>query len=172
MNARKNAGFSLTEMLTTVGISGILAATALPSFDGLIADSRLDAASDRLISAVTLARSEAITRNAPVSICKSSGSACTVGGDWGDGWIVFVDLDGNGLRNTATEALVYVEQDQLPDTLSFSEVNYTTAITYRADGSVANTGNIGVCTAEHGGINIAISAVGRAAKNTVAPESC
>jgi len=47
-----------------------------------------------LISALHVARSEAIKLNTSVGVCESSdGASCASTGDWSDGWIVFVDGD-------------------------------------------------------------------------------
>jgi type IV fimbrial biogenesis protein FimT len=81
----KTAGFTLFELLVSITILAILATLAVPSFTGFIADQRVKAASFDLMSALTLARSEAIKRNAsaatPVNLVPS-------GGSWANGWTV------------------------------------------------------------------------------------
>ena len=53
-----------------------------------------------------LARSEAVKRNGRVVVCKSGdGQACATSGSWQQGWIVFADLDGNGVRAAAEPVL-------------------------------------------------------------------
>jgi type IV fimbrial biogenesis protein FimT len=57
------------------------------------ADAR-NRALNTFVTAVQLARSEAIKRADEVALCKSGGgSRCTSGGEWGPGWLVFVNLD-------------------------------------------------------------------------------
>lgn len=75
------AGFSLIELLVTIAILGILTSLALPSFRGFVAGQRIKTASFDLMSMLTLARSEALKRNANVTLSGLGGSmVITVGG--------------------------------------------------------------------------------------------
>jgi type IV fimbrial biogenesis protein FimT len=104
---KKNSGFTLTELMVTLAIVGIIATVGGPSLKAFIQGSQLVSSSNELISALHVARSEAIKLNSRVTICESSnGTACATTGDWSNGWIVFVDadglLDGTGAPCTAT----------------------------------------------------------------------
>jgi type IV fimbrial biogenesis protein FimT len=87
-------GFTLTEALLVVLIVSVSIALAIPAYRDL----RLDLARSRELNgwlqSIHLARSEAIKRNAVVSICPSGdGASCTVPpGDWTAGRIVFANL--------------------------------------------------------------------------------
>ncbi|WP_433851149.1 GspH/FimT family pseudopilin [Stenotrophomonas nitritireducens] len=84
----KGAGFTLIELMVTVAVLAIIATIAVPAMQGLIAANRLSAASTELVTALQLARSEAIRRNAPVTVCASDdGTNCENSTDWGR-WIV------------------------------------------------------------------------------------
>ena len=84
---RDSAGFTLIELLVAISVLGIVLALAIPSFDGVVARSKLRAVANDLAASAYLARSEAIKRNTVVRLCSSSdGSTC--GGSWSDGWIV------------------------------------------------------------------------------------
>ena len=72
---------------------GILLAIAVPSFQEVTLNSKLDSVSSRFVASANLARSEAIKRNAQVTLCTPSsatGSSCagTSSGGWGTGWII------------------------------------------------------------------------------------
>lgn len=78
----RNAGFTLIELLITIAILGILAAVGTPSLQFLIATNRLKSAATDMHTMLVLARSEAVKRNADVTLTPVSAS------DWSQGWSV------------------------------------------------------------------------------------
>ncbi|MBB3008878.1 GspH/FimT family pseudopilin [Cupriavidus alkaliphilus] len=74
-------GFTLIELLCALSVLAILAVAAAPSFATLIAGQRVRSASLDLASALVLARSEAVKRNATVSLAPA-------GAAWTAGWTV------------------------------------------------------------------------------------
>ncbi len=85
-------GFTLIELMVTLAVLAIVVAMAAPSFNSMIANNRSSGMATELTAALNFARSEAIKRVKPVSICPSSdGVACLTGADWPKGWLVFVD---------------------------------------------------------------------------------
>ncbi len=82
------AGFTLIELMVALAVLAIIAAIAVPAMQGLIAANRLSGASTELVTALQVARSEAIRRNAPVTVCGSAdGASCANTTDWSR-WIV------------------------------------------------------------------------------------
>ncbi|WP_407935878.1 GspH/FimT family pseudopilin [Cupriavidus necator] len=71
-------GFTLVELLCALSVLAILAVAAAPSFSSLVAGQRVRGASLDLASALVLARSEAVKRNATVSL-GATGAAWTAG---------------------------------------------------------------------------------------------
>lgn len=63
-----NPGFTLTELLVVITVVGILTTIAIPSFTSLSQSQRVKNASFDLYSLFTIARSEAIKRNAQVTV--------------------------------------------------------------------------------------------------------
>ena len=97
---RREAGLTLVELLVAIAVLGVLLAIGVPAFGNFAVDSRLSAATNRFVAAIHVARSEAVRRNARVTLCPSiDGVFCATGGDWDQGWIVFSDLDGTGERD-------------------------------------------------------------------------
>jgi type IV fimbrial biogenesis protein FimT len=81
----KQTGFTLLEVIIAVSIAGILLGIGVPSFVGTIRTNRLAAATNEMISALMYARSEAIKRNVPIVMCRSSDGATCAAANTG-GW--------------------------------------------------------------------------------------
>jgi type IV fimbrial biogenesis protein FimT len=92
-------GFSLTESLVALATMGTLLAMAATTVGDLLHSLRLQATAGDVLQQLMLARSEAIKRNTRVVLCKSAdGAACSAGGRWEQGWILFQDANNSGTR--------------------------------------------------------------------------
>ncbi len=91
----RERGFTLYELLITVLVVGVMMTIGVPNMTEFTANNRMTAAANDLHSAFLLARTEAVRARENVTLCASSlGDACD-GGGFEDGWIVYVDLDGD-----------------------------------------------------------------------------
>jgi len=91
---RALGGYSLYELIITTLAVGTLISLGVPTFGGLLADTRLRAEVDALFHAVYLARKESVFRRREVVLCPSpDGEACVQATDWSGGWLMFVNLD-------------------------------------------------------------------------------
>lgn len=88
LTALRSAGFSLVELMITVAVLAVIVAISAPSFTGVFNNNRLTAGANGLVTSLQTARSEALRRNAPVVVCRSTdGTNCDGAvGDW-DQWI-------------------------------------------------------------------------------------
>ena len=141
-NHAKSRGLTLLELMITLAVAGILIASSAPSFTASIRNTRLVTQVNELQASLSMARSEAVKRNENVTVCRSSDSAsCT--GAWQDGWIVFLDIDGDGSVDGGDGDEVLRVHDSLSgdNSLTFSLAN----IVYGANG-IASSGVNGVFT--------------------------
>lgn len=77
-------GFTLIELLVTIAILAIMLAVGVPSFQSFVSGQKVKTASYDLTIAMVQARSEAIKRNASVTV------APVTANDWVSGWTVKV----------------------------------------------------------------------------------
>ena len=88
-------GFTIIELMVTVAIGATLVAVAIPSFDPFIKKSRMTTATNELVSALHIARNEAIKSRAVTCVCSSTvdtaNLACDGAENWESGWIVFTE---------------------------------------------------------------------------------
>ena len=90
-----------------------------PALNRMLDSVKLSTASIGFLADLDLARSEAFSRNASVVMCKSGdGESCSASGAWDQGWIVFVDANGNGLHEHGEK--VIVRSPKLASNLRFS----------------------------------------------------
>jgi type IV fimbrial biogenesis protein FimT len=88
---------TLVELMVALGILTIVLTIGVPNFISLAHNSQVSALADALSMTLAVARSEAIRRGAPVTVCASTdGSTC--GDDWSRGWIVTAPGAGDALR--------------------------------------------------------------------------
>lgn len=159
-------GFSLIELLIALAISAVLLGLAIPSFAGLMRDTRLTTVVNELHAAIFYTRSEAIKRGRRVTICTSAdGQSCSAGVGWHSGWIVFDDENGNGLRDPG-ETLLRVGQAKsggvtmTGNTPVRNYVSYVATGTTRAVSGALQMGTITAC-ANGRARQIVINAAGR-----------
>lgn len=116
----KNArGFTLIELMVTLGVLAVLVSIAAPSFNTMIQNNRMTTRANDLVTALQLARSEAIKRGTAVTVTAT-------GGNWNSGWTV---------ATGGTDLRVY---PAAAGTITFTETGGRTTISYQSNGIASN----------------------------------
>lgn len=94
---KKAFGFTLIELMVALAIFAIITGLAAPSFVEMLRSNRIATASNELLVALQLARSEAIKQRRQIIVCRrdGAGTACVNDGDWSGGWLVGAARGGN-----------------------------------------------------------------------------
>ena len=148
-------GLTLIELMIAVAVLAVMLALAGPSFEQAINGNRLSSASSEVVGALQLARSEAVRNNRRVVLCRSDdGSACSSSNASWPGWIVFVDTDSDGVRDSDEPV---IKSGTLENNLrllpSAAIVGLGHSIVFRGDGTARNAagqlvnGSLAVCLA-------------------------
>lgn len=99
MPSKQSSGYTMIELIMTIAIVAILAAIAIPGFKYVTVSNRVATEVNGLLGDMLFARSEAIKEGQTVTICISTDTqTCAgnaAGGAWQQGWIVFLDTNGN-----------------------------------------------------------------------------
>ena len=97
LRSRRDAGFTLIELVVTLAVAALLASLAAPSVRDFIVRSGMTNLGNEFNASILKARNEAVNRNTCVTMCMSSTASgaspsCTTSGtDWQVGWIVFLN---------------------------------------------------------------------------------
>lgn len=138
-SAQSPRGITLLELVTTVAVAGVLLAVVVPGWTAFTQRSQLTAAANQVLTHLRYARSEAVHRRQPVSLCPSD-DASSCSGDpfgWHRGYIVFLDHDGD--RTRAPDEPRLRVQDALAPGLRLHTSVGRPAIRFRPDGAAWGT---------------------------------
>lgn len=104
-------GFTLFELMLTVGIAGVLIGIGVPSLTQFMRSNQLTSAANDMLTAIHIARAESVKRRLPTEMCFTqdpTAATPTCDGNGTQGWVVWVDdadpdatnaNDGNGAVN-------------------------------------------------------------------------
>ena len=89
-------GFTLIELMIAISILALILVVGVPSFRVTIQNNRVITNANELISAVMIARNEAIKRGVNVQIMSNSGNS-----NWTTGWTIITDDNNDGVFNSS-----------------------------------------------------------------------
>lgn len=138
-------GFSLIELMVTLGVMSILAAVSAPNFSSWISGKRADAVAQKIVGAFKLARSESVSLASDVTMTWNPNT----------GQInVTEDVSGETLLSVAFDA----------STISVIDDNEDDSVTFSALGRPGASVTMGVCVAagvSKGSVGVGLSNIGR-----------
>jgi type IV fimbrial biogenesis protein FimT len=110
MGKKHREGFTLIELLVLMMVMALTLGIGVPAFVTMMANARMSAAANDLVSSLHAARSEASVRGRTVTLCASAdwgadAPACAASRSILEGWIVFEDRDADGAVGAAEPVL-------------------------------------------------------------------
>lgn len=140
--------------MVTLAVLAVLVTIAVPSMRDLILDSRLSSQSDALVSALNLARLEAVQRRATITFCPArensdTDTSCADTSSWGKGWLI--KTDGAIIRRIPSSGVVIT--------------NANTSIVFNGTlGSATAANSFNLCIAGRKQQTVSVSLSGRITK--------
>ena len=141
---KAQTGFTLYELLITMVIVGVVMSYGMANLSDFTKNGRMTATANDLHAAFHMARSEAARAKTNITICASAdpmGAAADCDGTWDQGYIVFVDSDGDLLRAGATETILR-RHDVIESGVNLRIANAATYFSYGQSG--LGRGNVGL----------------------------
>jgi len=86
----RDGGVTLVELAIVIAVLAVTVTVAVPGFGRMVSENRVIAQSNKFLSTLHLARSEAIRRGQRVTVCPSTdGQSCSEDSPYNAGWILF-----------------------------------------------------------------------------------
>lgn len=163
----------MLELMVTILVMYVIIAFSYPSYREFTVSSAAATQANTFLGMLNRARNEAGKRGLKVVLCKSAnGSTCdtAVTNGWQEGWIGFVDVDGDNVRTPPNETLIVSHPAVANFTISGTGImrNY---VPFFPPGVTRSAGTISICNGNAVGINalrkrnVTIIASGRAVIN-------
>ena len=142
----QQSGLSLLEMILTLSIMAILVAITVDGFRPLLQRSSGARAMMALADSIGLARAAAARHQATVTLCSSAdGQSC--GGQWQQGYMLFIDQDENRRLEPAAgdRLLLWHDSNGQGGSLSFGRRHF---LQVKPQGRTAHNGTFIYCPAD------------------------
>ena len=153
MKQYKNTrGFTLPELMITLGVIAIVLSTAVPGVSSMLKDNSLANQLNSVVTHLHYARAEAAKRDVRVILCRSANPDATTpscGGNtkvWESGYIIFAD-DGNNsnnVYNSATDTLLIRGQPATSGVRMRTNWTWNNNLEFNPDGSTNESGSTAV----------------------------
>jgi type IV fimbrial biogenesis protein FimT len=140
---KREAGFTLTELMVVAAIVAILLAIGVPSYRYITTSYRMSSEVNNLLGDLMYARGEALKEGQYVTVCISSnGTGCTGGGGaWQNGWVVFSNPNQVAANPLPVGSILRVQAPFSGNPAdSFGAVPAVTSVTYNREGFASTPG--------------------------------
>jgi type IV fimbrial biogenesis protein FimT len=186
-------GFTVIELMIVVAMMGILMAVGVPVFNSIILTNEMADTSNELVLSLKRARAEAMTSGRDVVVCSSTNTdaatpACSgAAGNWGRGWIVFVDQNQDRTFDEANgDRLVWLKKMDDGTSISITPSpfgtltnDFSVAVTFSHTGELKDgtAGGFQICSGDADGyprrdISIMVGGEANLVKNTNTANDC
>ncbi len=132
MTIHNQRGLTLPELLISLTLISTLSVNAYSQFSQVLQENRMASEVNLFMTALHLARGEAVKHGRRVVLCPSrDGAACGNSTDWINGWILFASDD----RERDHDEQLLQSGNPLAYGISLTGSNHRKRITYQQDGS-------------------------------------
>ncbi len=143
LRRKSQAGFTLYELLITMIIVGVVLSYGIANMSDFNRNGRMTATANDLHAAFHLSRSESARGKTNITICGSAtpmAAGATCDGNWNQGYIVFIDADGDLARAGAAETILR-RHDAIAIGVNLRVANNATYFSFASSG--LGRGNVG-----------------------------
>lgn len=141
---RTPVGFTLINLLITLGLSSILLTSGTPSLSGLLSQYQAETAYQRLMTSVQFTRIQSVNYHSQVILCPSS-NQIDCESDWNQQLMIFVDKNHDETHNH-NDILLRIINASDEATLFWRASGSRRYLRFKADGSTGNqNGRLSYC---------------------------
>ncbi|HVI57480.1 MAG TPA: GspH/FimT family pseudopilin [Luteimonas sp.] len=138
---RKEAGFTLIEIVIALAVLGICLGIAVPAYLGAVAATHAGAARTALGGTLLSAMTQSTITGMEFVVCASAdGADCNGSTDWSTGWIAFADPDADRARGA--HETVMRRESALPGDVRLRSTVGRTRIVFQPHGGAAAGSNV------------------------------
>lgn len=158
-------GFTLFELMVTVGLGAVLIGLATPSILQFSQASQLAGSSRDLVVDFSIARNEAVMRAQRVTVCTSANMTSCANTSWALGRLVFVD--GGAVGSIGGTDQVLTRTPALPAAAAVTRSGIATSgyVSFLPNGRLTGVGIVNVCVPGQTERRISLHRTGQATLN-------